>query len=254
MTEDEDATDTAMSTGISDRIRGWDDLLLTEESIDEALEVALEIVQRVLGAAPAVSITVRAAGGSPPQTRAATADHARRLDQWQYVHGEGPCITADAEKDVCVVNDLRDDDTFGAFAEVALDIGVRAVASFPLLVRDRNIGSLNVFFPEAGAIGDDTVRSGRQLALTLSPMLANFLTHQRSVELSDQLQQALEGRSIIERAKGLLMERLGVGADRAFELLSTQSQHENRKVRKIAAGLVARHEEQVAGRPGPAEQ
>lgn len=232
--------------GLATRITGWDDLLLNEDSVDQALEIGLEVARRVLANEPAVSITVRPPDGGEAHTRAATAPRAERLDQWQYVNGEGPCITADAELAVCTANDLAEDELFPDFDEVAIDLGVRAVASFPLVVRERSIGSLNLFYGEAGVIDEASIDLGRQLAAALSPMLANFLTHQRSVRLTEQLEEALEGRSVIERAKGLMMERLGIQEDRAFELLSTQSQHENRKVREIAAEMLAQHDRRVA--------
>jgi ANTAR domain len=54
-----------------------------------------------------------------------------------------------------------------------------------------------------------------------------------------QLKQALEARAMIEQAKGMLMAQNGCSADRAFELLVAMSQAEQRKVRDIAAEIVA---------------
>jgi len=54
-----------------------------------------------------------------------------------------------------------------------------------------------------------------------------------------QLKQALEARAMIEQAKGMLMAQHGCSADRAFELLVAMSQAEQRKVREIAAEIVA---------------
>ena len=234
------------TNGLGERIDGWDDLLLDEAGLDEAQTMALDVARSALVGQPDVSLTIRSPDGGGPSTRAATSQRARALDEWEYEHGEGPCVRADRTLEACVIDDLEADDTFPRFGPVALEVGVRAAASFPLLVRDeRSVGSLNIFYDEPGSMVPEVVSRGGQLASTLAPMLANFLTHQRAVELGDQLEEALQGRSIIERAKGLLMERLGIGADRAFELLSTQSQHENRKVRDVAAGLLEQHDRAV---------
>jgi hypothetical protein len=53
------------------------------------------------------------------------------------------------------------------------------------------------------------------------------------------LRQAIASRAVIEQAKGVLMARTGVDPDAAFDLLRTQSQHENRKLREVAHDLVA---------------
>ena len=60
----------------------------------------------------------------------------------------------------------------------------------------------------------------------------------------DQLRRALETRTTIGVAVGIVMERYGLGQDRAFEALSRWSQESNRKLRDLAADL-------VAGRPLP---
>jgi len=210
------AKDRAMTNWAGDlfeRIGGWSDLLLDEECLDEALDVALVVSRRTIGGDHALSLTVRPRNGSGASTRAATDPVAQRLDEWQYEHGEGPCITSDRERALCAVNDLATDDTFPGFAAVAIGAGIHGVASFPLLARDVSIGSLNIFYPQRGRVDDQVIALGRQLAATLSPMLANFLTHQATLELTA-----------------------------AFELLSTQSQHDNRKVRDVAAALLEGHE------------
>jgi AmiR/NasT family two-component response regulator len=59
------------------------------------------------------------------------------------------------------------------------------------------------------------------------------------VRLTGQLEEALESRGVIEQAKGILMEREHCTPDEAFEMLRTASQHLNKKVRDIAAEIVA---------------
>ena len=50
----------------------------------------------------------------------------------------------------------------------------------------------------------------------------------------------MQSRSEIEQAKGIIMAAMGCDADAAFDTLVRQSQHENRKLRDIAAEIVAR--------------
>lgn len=219
------------------------DLLLGEEDVDDALAAALAVVQRVVTGDPMASLTVRPRHGGNPTTRAATDAVSRSLDEWQYEHGEGPCVTAHEEVVSCVVPDLDREPPFADFAHVALDAGVHGVASFPLLVRDDlSIGSLNLFYRTTDAIDDAVAATGARLATTLAPTLANFLTYQGAVELTGQLEEALEGRAVIERAKGLLMARLDIDDEAAFQLLSTQSQQQNERVREVAAGLLRDHD------------
>ena len=57
-------------------------------------------------------------------------------------------------------------------------------------------------------------------------------------ELAENLQRAMEFRSVIEQAKGILMERHKLTADQAFRLLAEASMHTNRRVRDLALNLV----------------
>ena len=56
------------------------------------------------------------------------------------------------------------------------------------------------------------------------------------------LRRALETRAVIDQAKGIVMATCACGPEEAFEILTAQSQHENRKVRTIAAELVRRQQ------------
>jgi AmiR/NasT family two-component response regulator len=57
----------------------------------------------------------------------------------------------------------------------------------------------------------------------------------------------MEFRSVIEQAKGILMERHKLTADQAFRLLAEASMHTNRRVRDLAVNLVLTGELPPAG-------
>ena len=55
-----------------------------------------------------------------------------------------------------------------------------------------------------------------------------------------QFKIALDSRDVIGQAKGMVMERFGVDAPRAFAMLTAISQETNTPVRDLAASLVDR--------------
>lgn len=61
------------------------------------------------------------------------------------------------------------------------------------------------------------------------------------------LNRALANRVMIGRAKGLLMERFGVGDEAAFQMLVTASQGTNMKLAKVARWLTEDAEERARG-------
>ena len=62
--------------------------------------------------------------------------------------------------------------------------------------------------------------------------------HAAAVRRVPQLQGAFGRRALIEQAKGILMARHSVDADRAFEMLRDHSQHNGRKLVDVAQALV----------------
>jgi AmiR/NasT family two-component response regulator len=66
------------------------------------------------------------------------------------------------------------------------------------------------------------------------------ITLQRFAEYHS-LQGAFGRRAEIEQAKGILMARNGVTADKAFELLREHSQHNGRKLADVAVAVIDSH-------------
>jgi response regulator NasT len=68
--------------------------------------------------------------------------------------------------------------------------------------------------------------------------------YREAAELSDkvgQLETALERRTVIERAKGIVMERHSVDERAAFELLREHARSSNRRVIDVARAVVDGH-------------
>jgi len=58
-------------------------------------------------------------------------------------------------------------------------------------------------------------------------------------ERNRQLEYALESRIVIEQAKGVLAERLGVAPDEAFELIRSAARRNRLRLRDLAHEVVA---------------
>ncbi|HLJ62338.1 MAG TPA: response regulator [bacterium] len=55
------------------------------------------------------------------------------------------------------------------------------------------------------------------------------------------LSEALEARKVIERAKGILMDRLRISEAEAFRRMQIQSQRENKRLVEIARAIITAH-------------
>jgi response regulator NasT len=79
------------------------------------------------------------------------------------------------------------------------------------------------------------------------------ITLQRFAEYHS-LQGAFGRRASIEQAKGILMSRHGIDADRAFEMMRDHSQHNGHKLVDVAEAIVDSHLLLLPPKPQPAAE
>ena len=87
---------------------------------------------------------------------AASSAGARHLELFQLQHSEGPCLDCYRNQEPVITTDLaQETQRWPDFAPRAVEAGVRSVHAFPMRLRDRVIGALNVFGDEAAAARPD---------------------------------------------------------------------------------------------------
>jgi response regulator NasT len=100
------------------------------------------------------------------------------------------------------------------------------------------------FLVRAAARGIDGFARTEDPAEVQSAIEVALRRHRQEADLAaqvTQLETALERRSIIERAKGILMERHAIDDRAAFELLRDHARNRGRKVVDVAAAVVEGH-------------
>ncbi len=55
----------------------------------------------------------------------------------------------------------------------------------------------------------------------------------------ENLSEELESRKVIERAKGILMKRMGIGEEEAFEMMQKESRRQRIKLRDLAHAIIS---------------
>ena len=213
-------------------------LLLSEETVSGLLDVIVNLavsgVEGVAGAS--VSMVVR--DGEQLETSNASSEVIRDIDEAQYFGGGGPCVEAiRTGREVSVALPSQ---AWATFSEGAARAGMRSVWSLPLHVRDRTTGALNLYSAAEEAWEDAAAGAARGLARQAAVVLANAAALMSTQLTNEHLQEALASRDLIGQAKGILMARQSITADDAFDLLRRASQRTNRKLRDVAADLIAK--------------
>jgi len=180
-------------------------------------------------------LTIRDQHGKPT-TAAFTERMVLPLDHIQYDTGNGPCLDAARTETVFRVDDTALDGRWPEYSACAASHGVLSSLSVPLVVGGDSFGALNIYDRNIGFFIDERVRAAQAIAASCSIAAQYWSVANEATTIA----AAMKSRATIEQAKGVIMGTTGCSPDDAFELLRSQSQTENRKLRDIAAEVIAR--------------
>jgi GAF domain-containing protein len=212
--------------------------LISDHSVADSLTRVAELAVESVPPAKFAGITMIV--DDHVTTQAFTDPTCPEIDQAQYDSGHGPCLDAFRHGTTIVVSSLDRDDRWPEFASTAIAHGIHSTLSLPMLSGEGSLGALNLYARTERAFDDDHAQTGELFAAQAAVVLTNAHAYWGARLKSEQLQVALEGRQPIDLAKGIIMSALGCAPDEAFDVLVKQSQRENRKLRDVAAEIVAR--------------
>lgn len=166
------------------------------------------------------------------ETPAATHPYPILLDKIQQRHREGPCLESAWEEKTIHVPDLETDLRWPAYRREALaETPIRSIMAFELFIAGQTMGALNVYAHTPNAFGAESKTIGLIFA-------AHTSVAWNAARRDEQFTKALASRDIIGQAKGMIMERYGINAVQAFDMLRKLSQDSNTPVTEIATQLV----------------
>ncbi len=213
-------------------------LSLRELSMDTLLQTVADLTKAVMPGNTDTSVLLLVK--NRPTTVVSTGQLAVDLDETQYERGHGPCLHAARTGELTEIPDTRTDTRWPDYTRCAAEHGNLSSLSIPLLIDgDAQVtGALNVYARRPHAFDEDSRRAATRFGPYAAVAVGNLHAYQTARDMADNLRLALESRAVIDQAKGVLMERHKLTADRAFQLLARASMHSNRKVRDIADHLL----------------
>lgn len=221
-------------------------LLLAGHTQPSVLQRIVELTRQGMPAGTEVSVTLMR--DERPSTAAYTDELAEELDETQYERGYGPCLDAALGGVFTEIADGRTEERWPDYVPRFLARGALSALAAPVPAA-HPIAGLNVYARTVRAFTDDDRSALVQFAAYAGAALTNLDALQDALDLAENLQKAMEFRSVIEQAKGVLIERHKLTADQAFRLLADASMRTNRKVRDVAEELVLTGELTVSPAP-----
>ena len=169
----------------------------------------------------------------------ASSEEVGLLELFQVQNDEGPCLDCYRSGTAVVHADLTTAATrWPVFAPRALAAGFRSVHAFPMRVRERVIGALNIFGTDEQSLPPEEARVVQALAdVATIAILQERALHQAEI-LTEQLNYALNSRIVIEQAKGAVARTFGVSVDEAFVMLRGHARSQRIRLTELAHRIV----------------
>jgi GAF domain-containing protein len=218
-------------------------LLIDTASFTEFLDELCRYAANTIGSGLSCGITLSRDGR--PFTVAGNNATAASLDEVQYGHHDGPCLTAMRCGKVVTIADMAAEDRWGSYRLDALAHGIGAVLAVPLLISADDQGALNFYSREPALFTANQLRQAEGFAIEAARALRLAWRLADQVELTHHLEAAMASRTVIDQALGIIMGQNRCTADEAFDILRAASSHRNVKLRDVAHDIVTR----VSGQP-----
>lgn len=168
-----------------------------------------------------------------------SSDSAREVDEIQYSLAQGPCLTAAKEGREVYVPDLFDEERWGPdYATAVAAHGLRSVLSVPFHLQGEAQAALNLYSDVPHKFDGDAAVRARGYTREISQALRLAVRFSLHTDSATNLRAALESRTVIDTAVGIVMAQNRCSQESAARILSDASSHGNVKLRDIAASLV----------------
>ena len=169
-----------------------------------------------------------------------------RVEQLQFLLGEGPCRDAFATAGPVLAGDLRDRDwqnRWPAFAPAAVLAGAHAVFALPLQVGPTRVGVLDLYRDTAGDLHDDALSEAILYADAVTDLLLAETAAQADDDFpvdSDSGSRGLLQRAAVNQATGMVRVQLRVTVEDALTRLRAYAFAAGRELDEVAAEVIAR--------------
>ena len=151
--------------------------------------------------------------------------------------GEGVSGRAAKENRPIDVLDVKEDPGY-VNKEVAVKENLCSLLSMPMSVKGRVLGVINCYT----SVPHEFSEEEKTILATVANQAAMAIENTQLLMQAKLMEEELETRKLIERAKDVLMEERGISGYEAFQAMRRKSMDARRPVREIAEAVILAHE------------
>jgi AmiR/NasT family two-component response regulator len=173
-------------------------------------------------------------------TTAAWSDpQARLMDEIQQNFGAGPCLHAMHTATTVLVRDTRKDTRWPEYGHAIAEMGQLSVLAVPLTLDEDAKAALNIFAPIVNAFDSKALENAELFAANAQSALRLAVRVATGQQLAADLRAAMESRTAIDLAAGIIMGQNRCSQEEALAILVKASSGRNQKLRVVAEQIVA---------------
>jgi signal transduction protein with GAF and PtsI domain len=120
------------------------------------------------------------------------------------------------------------------YPDVAKQEGLQSLLCVPMMIKDRVVGVINSYTSKPHEFTDEEI----QVLSAVANQAAVAIEHTHLMERSLAMQEALDARKVVERAKGVLMRLRGMSEAAAFQFIQRQSMNSRKNMREVAEAVL----------------
>jgi hypothetical protein len=168
---------------------------------------------------------------------------AEAMDELQYSSGEGPCQESVSTGRAVYVPDLRTTQRYPRYRTAVAGSPLQSVfaAPIPLPSSADADAALNCYSNEPDGFSPSLRARAEELAALASRSIHLAVRLARESDRAADLEAALESRTAISLAAGVLMAQSNCSPEEAMGILKAASMNRNQKLRDVAARVISRY-------------
>lgn len=212
-------------------------LSLPTATEERALHQLASLAASQVAGCSAASVTVWRDGDLAAE--ASSHPDATRLTQVQLDCGRGPMLDALGGRVPIQCGDTLAEPRWPEYASAAVRLGVRC--SVTLCAGDDAIVVLGLLGVRPRAMSLEQLQLAELVAAYSAALVGAVSDYRDSQRATSQLQDAAEGRALVDQAKGILMHALSCSADEALARIRDVSQRTSMRATEVAARVIEAH-------------
>jgi GAF domain-containing protein len=173
-----------------------------------------------------------------PVTVASSTPQARVMDELQYAHGDGPCLSAMRTGKTIYVADVTSERRWPEYVRAVATRGVRSILGVPLQLEGEATAALNIYSSAVEGFSPEDIARAELFAGQSSKTLRVELRMAQLKDAKEDLEAAMKSRTAIDVAVGVIMAQNRCSQTEAMAILRKASNSRNIKLRDVAAGVI----------------